>query len=155
MTAAPKRFCSYPGCGVLVTSGMCDKHRTRQRYCKHPGCNQIVIDSNWCQAHEPQRRHDERRGGAAARGYDHTWSKLQRSYMREFPLCGRCEHRGRTRAAQMVHHIVAIRDGGPRLDKSNLLSLCWHCHGKVGGRGESIDQVMIYKRLYQTGSEAG
>jgi 5-methylcytosine-specific restriction protein A len=140
---------------VLVERGMCEKHRTRERYCKHPGCNKIVTDSNWCADHQPQRRYDDRRGPAAARGYDARWQQVRAAYLAKYPLCGRCQSRSVVRAADMVHHIVAIRDGGARLDNDNLLSLCWHCHGKVGGRGESVDQVMVYKRLYQSGSEAG
>jgi 5-methylcytosine-specific restriction endonuclease McrA len=30
----------------------------------------------------------------------------------------------------MVHHIVAIVDGGAPYDDDNLRSLCWVCHGK-------------------------
>jgi len=150
MTAAPKRFCLYPGCPVLVTGGYCDAHRTRQRYCKQSGCGQIVIDGNWCADHQPQRRHDDRRGPASSRGYGQGWPEVRAAYLAKYPLCGRCQARGRTRAADMVHHIIAIRDGGARLDNDNLLSLCWHCHGKVGPRGDSVDQVMQVKRMWQS-----
>lgn len=149
MTAAPKRFCAFPGCGVLVTTGYCDLHKTRQRYCKQPGCSVIVTDSGWCADHQPQRQHDQRRGPAAARGYDRHWQTVRAAYIAQFPLCGRCQALGLVRQADMVHHIVAIRDGGDRLAYNNLLSLCWACHGKVGPSGDSIEQVQQYKRVWQ------
>ena len=150
MTSGPKRFCNYPGCPALVDRGMCDKHRTRQRYCNQPGCNQIVTDSNWCKEHEPDKQHDDRRGSAASRGYDSTWEACRAAYMAKYPLCGRCQRQGRVRSADMVHHIISIRDGGARLDYSNLLSVCWHCHGRFGGKGETVAQVRQYKQAYQS-----
>jgi len=58
--------------------------------------------------------------------------------------------RGLVKQADMVHHIVAIADGGDRLAYSNLLSLCWACHGKVGPGGDSVDAVFGYKRAHQS-----
>lgn len=150
MTAAPKRFCAFPGCGVIVAGGYCDLHKTRQRYCKQPGCSVIVTDGNWCADHQPQRRLDDRRGSAASRGYDRRWQTVRAAYMAQYPLCGRCQARGLVKQADMVHHIIAIADGGDRLTYSNLLSLCWTCHGKVGPGGDSIEQVQQYKRVWQT-----
>lgn len=149
MPGGVKRFCLYPGCSAIVAGGYCDKHLTRQRYCLYPGCNQIVTDSNWCADHQPQRRHDERRGSAAARGYDRRWQTVRAAYMAQYPLCGRCQMRGLVKQADMVHHIVAIADGGARLDFDNLISLCWACHGKVGPSGDTVGQVMQYKGLFQ------
>ena len=145
-----KRPCRQPCCPALVDRGYCDKHRTRQRYCMQPGCNQIITDGSWCQAHHPDKLHDDRRGSAASRGYGQGWPQVRMAYLLAWPLCGRCQQRGRTRAADMVHHIVAIRDGGARLDNDNLLSLCWHCHGKVGPQGDSVAVVMSYKQAYQS-----
>ena len=70
--------------------------------------------------------------------------------MAQYPLCGRCQMRGLVKQADMVHHIVAIADGGDRLAYSNLLSLCWACHGKVGPGGDSVDAVFGYKRAHQS-----
>lgn len=145
----PMRFCLYPGCPALVNGGYCDKHKARQRYCKQPGCGQIVTDSNWCADHQPAKQHDIRRGSAASRGYDRDWSRVQAAYRKKYPLCGRCQALGIVKQSDMVHHIVAITDGGPRLAFDNLLSLCWQCHGKVGPCGDSIQKVQDYKRLYQ------
>lgn len=144
-----KRPCRQPGCPALVERGYCDKHKTRERYCAQPRCGRVVTDSNWCEEHQPQRQHDQRRGPAAARGYDRQWQAVRASYISRYPLCGRCEARGLVRPADMVHHIVAIADGGDRLAFGNLLSLCWPCHGKVGPGGDSIAQVLEYKRVWQ------
>lgn len=31
--------------------------------------------------------------------------------------------------AAMVDHIKEIKDGGARLDESNVMAMCWKCHG--------------------------
>jgi 5-methylcytosine-specific restriction endonuclease McrA len=33
-----------------------------------------------------------------------------------------------------VHHITPLKQGGARLDPSNLMSLCNSCHNRVHGR---------------------
>lgn len=149
MNGRPTRFCMFAGCPALVAFGYCDKHKHRARYCKQPGCGQQVTDSNWCADHQPTKQHDIRRGSSASRGYDRTWGKVQAAYKQAFPLCGRCQAMGTIKQMDMVHHIIAIADGGARLEYSNLLSLCWSCHGRVGPVGDSIEQVRTYKQLYQ------
>lgn len=127
----PKRFCNYPGCSVLVERGMCEKHRSRERYCAAPGCNRVVTDGSYCDEHNPRKRHDDKRGNAASRGYDAAWSRVRKSYLAAYPLCELCKQEGRVAAAALVHHVVSIRDGGARLDFNNLQALCVACHGRV------------------------
>jgi 5-methylcytosine-specific restriction protein A len=44
----------------------------------------------------------------------------------EEPICRHCQ----INASQMVDHIVALADGGTRLDRSNLQALCLRCHAR-------------------------
>jgi len=52
-----------------------------------------------------------------------AWKKARDHQLKRFPLCIKCQ-----RPATMVDHIVEIRDGGERLDPSNLQSMCKSCH---------------------------
>lgn len=114
MPSAPSHPCSRPHCGRLTTQrGMC-------RRCS--------------------RASDLLRGGAAARGYDREWGELSRWWLGRYPWCGqrsdgtlyadqsRCAARGARVRAEVTDHIVALRDGGARLDRDNLQSLCRGCN---------------------------
>lgn len=95
--------------------------------CRRPGCRGLVRDGV-CSVCGDLRRitaaeHDERRGSARERGYDYRWERLRRMHLAGEPLCRMCG-----RPADLVDHIVPIRDGGERLDERNLQSLCRSCH---------------------------
>jgi 5-methylcytosine-specific restriction protein A len=93
----PPRRC--PSCGNPVTTRRC------------PTCTQ---------------QFDQRRGLAAARGYDAKWRHLRAYHLSAHPLCEDCGH-----PAAHVHHVVDIAvDPSRRLDPSNLLSLCAPCHDR-------------------------
>jgi 5-methylcytosine-specific restriction enzyme A len=116
-----RRPCFTPGCPALVAKG--DKH---------------------CPTHttEAARKDIEQRGTAARRGYDGEWREVQAAHLKAHPWCARCQRRGRKRKAVLVHHIIALRDGGARLDPKNHESACRHCHGieteeEVKARGGS------------------
>jgi 5-methylcytosine-specific restriction endonuclease McrA len=109
--------CPYPHCRRLTTGGACRLHR---------------------------RARDRARGTARARGYDADWQALSRDWLRRFPWCGqradgrlyaehsRCVRRGRRTLAAVTDHIVSLRDGGARLDRGNLQSLCVSCNTRKG-----------------------
>lgn len=50
-------------------------------------------------------------------------------FIKENPLCVECES-----VAEVVDHIVSIRDGGDKLSWSNLQSMCHKCHNRKSGR---------------------
>ena len=57
------------------------------------------------------------------------WQKLRSAKLDDQPLCENCERNGLVIGATVVHHKIAIRDGGdpfPELD--GLEALCWVCH---------------------------
>jgi|TARA_R110000824_G_scaffold238460_1_gene427248 5-methylcytosine-specific restriction endonuclease McrA len=58
------------------------------------------------------------------------WKTLRNFYISEFPLCKWCEEEGITNKADIVDHIKEIKDGGSKLDQSNLMSLCHKHHSQ-------------------------
>lgn len=120
MAIAPPRPCRVPGCPALVKGGgYCDTHAARA----------------------PNRMADLHRGSAASRGYDAHWVRIRAQFLRMHPLCGdaidpdalnvdgasRCRSEGRVTAAQVVDHVVALRDNGTNAH-ANLRALCKRCH---------------------------
>lgn len=80
---------------------------------------------------------DKRRGDAKSRGYDQNWRDARDFYLHDHPLCEDCVEQGYfDRAAEEVHHMVALRNGGARLDPENFRGLCKSCHSKRTTRGE-------------------
>lgn len=59
-----------------------------------------------------------------------NWRRLRASFLRLHPLCRACAGQERTVAATVVDHVVPIKDGGGRLDPSNLQPLCISCHNR-------------------------
>ena len=39
--------------------------------------------------------------------------------------------KGIAKEADLVHHIVPVREGGALLDEQNLMSLCNECHSRI------------------------
>jgi 5-methylcytosine-specific restriction enzyme A len=71
------------------------------------------------------------------RGYDQDWENARALYLAAHPLCEDCIGRGYyDRASKEVHHKIALRRGGARLDPENFRALCKICHSKRTARGE-------------------
>jgi 5-methylcytosine-specific restriction protein A len=78
------------------------------------------------------KRYDMKRGTPAERGYDSRWKKVRERYLRKHPFCEECEKTTPfPNAANEVHHIVPINEGGKILDENNLMALCKSCHSKI------------------------
>lgn len=94
--------------------------------CKHPGCPELTSD-RFCQRH----RHQHEKASASARGYEHKWRNARAKYLKEHPLCVRCQQESRLTKATVVDHIQPHRgDGKLFWDKSNWQNLCKRCHDK-------------------------
>lgn len=92
--------------------------------CKHPNCPGFTKDK-FCDRH----RHQHERASANERGYDHKWRQARAKYLKERPLCVRCQEEDRLTKATVVDHIIPHRgDGKLFWDKSNWQSLCKRCH---------------------------
>ncbi len=83
------------------------------------------------------RRLDQQRGSASARGYDAAWRRLRLRVLQEEPCCRFCERQGLTVPATEVDHIVPLRLAPERrLDRGNLQALCKPCHDRAKQRAE-------------------
>lgn len=116
--------------------------RAAPRPCTYPRCGKFSLPGNSrCAEHlaNLRREQDKKRGDSGDRGYGGVWQKARATFLRQHPLCVRCEQKGLTAAAIVVDHIVAHcidrTKGEPtaeqqRLfwDTSNWQSLCAACH---------------------------
>ena len=120
MPFAPKRPCKKPACGSLVESG-------GNGYCEtHVGLGRQQNCERWA-------AHDRTRGNSAERGYDARWRRFRTWFLNRHPMCE--SDKGCNRAADEVHHIHKISDGGARLDEMNCMALCRLHHLALAGKG--------------------
>ena len=108
MPKKPKRPCSYPGCGRLTDDQYCGEHkhsieRQYNRYLRDPDTN---------------------------KRYGRAWKKLRARFLLLHPLCEHCKSEGRITAAEEVHHILPLANGGTN-DVRNLMALCKSCHSRI------------------------
>ena len=101
MPIMPKRQCQ---CGAIV-SGDCPECKAKYK-----------------------QQYDKDRGSSTQRGYDRKWGKARRVYLTKNPLCIDCKAKGITRAANVVHHIIPLDQGGAKYSSNNLMALCRECH---------------------------
>jgi 5-methylcytosine-specific restriction protein A len=102
---------------------------------------------------------DDRRGSAAARGYDHRWQAASASHLRRSPLCVCCLAQGVTRAAMLVDHVLPAQQR-PALFwvRSNWQSLCRSCHGLKRSlevrwiKGQVGDEALRLDRVRECGA---
>lgn len=98
----------------------------------------MLVESGRCQKHTSA--HEQRRGSAKERGYDHPWAEYSKRFRAEHPLCGeradgsfdavhsRCVQQGLETPAQCVDHVVPMSQGGAKWDPSNHMSACLPCN---------------------------
>jgi len=113
-----------------------------KKLCNHAGCSQLVdYNQKYCLKHQleaPKRgkadsyAYKKEKYGKYFRFYhSKAWRKLSEQYRYKQPCCEQCLKDGIVRKADVVDHIVELRDDwSKRLDESNLQSLCHSCHYK-------------------------
>ncbi|WP_036574766.1 HNH endonuclease [Oceanobacillus picturae] len=116
------------------------------RPCGEFGCNNLTRNS-YCKTHEKNLQETTRNYNQYKRDpkvnafYKSTkWQRVRAvALARDKGLCQRCLKRGNIRQAQVVHHIIEVRDDWEqRYGLDNLESLCHGCHNaehKTGPRG--------------------
>lgn len=117
MPPQPLRECKAHGCKALTREGYCPDH-------KH------------VQQEETKHYNKHSRNKTITSFYKSTdWKRTRELVLlRDNRLCQRCLREHRFTPADMVHHIVEVKqDWSKRLDLSNLESLCNACHNKVHG----------------------
>ncbi|MFY0521175.1 HNH endonuclease signature motif containing protein [Lysinibacillus sp. UGB7] len=77
-----------------------------------------------------------------------AWKKARKlALIRDNYLCQGCLSKKRFTSAEMVHHIVEVKDDiNLRLELSNLESLCNGCHNKRHNRSEHRGKKITKKR---------
>lgn len=103
MPKSPKRPCNHQGCPALTNDAYCEKHRkqTAREY------NTNVRDQELHKFYNSKQ-----------------WRDIRKEVLlRDLYTCITCGQR-----AEIVDHIVEIKDGGCRTCKDNLQSLCRACH---------------------------
>ena len=116
--------------------------------CRHPGCAAVLATPGYCERHRRlvKKTQDERRGSAAARGYDARWRKARAVFLSLNPLCAECRRHGRTVAASVVDHVKPHKGNRTLFwDERNWQALCKPCHDaktarEDGGFGNSSDR---------------
>ena len=119
------------------------------RPCMQPGCPETAMaQSSRCLKHkrekqtlEIKRRMESPEAREHKRFYDSaTWRKFRLEVLRREPLCRACRALGCVRLADMVDHIVPIKQGGDRLSWANCQPLCSDCHQVK--RGEEAHGIL-------------
>ena len=114
MPRKPKKPCAYPGCPNLTDTRYCDEHKSLET--------------------------DEWRSGSRNGFYlSPEWKRKRKEFLDEHPFCASCG-----RPAEVVDHIVPVRQGGALLDDDNLQSLCQACHSRKSVREGSRYGRKVY-----------
>lgn len=101
---------------------------------------------------EWRKRYEARveRPSMEARGYDKDWFRMRAIILRAEPNCRACAAEGVERKAEIVDHIVTIRDAPHlRLEPTNLQPLCRAHHNAKTNR---FDGGMGNRKANRTGS---
>ncbi|MGV3285797.1 HNH endonuclease signature motif containing protein [Bacillus wiedmannii] len=115
MSYKPKKSCAYPMCINLTTEQYCEKHKQEAT-----------------KTYDKYQRDNQTTAFYKSVGWRITRAK---ALVRDCYLCQRCLKDKKLTPADMVHHIVEVKeDWSKRLDINNLESLCNSCHNKVHGK---------------------
>lgn len=108
------------------------------RPCREINCNNLTRDT-WCESHkknqlEITRNYNQYKRDDTINGFYRgtDWQRIRKSALvRDNYLCQRCLKQKKIQKAQVVHHVVEIKeDWNQRLNLDNLESLCRTCHNR-------------------------
>lgn len=107
--------------------------------CGYPNCPELT-ETQYCPAHQKVMSSRYNRYGRSPdmkRRYNGAWPRISKRFIAAHPLCEVCKREGRITAAEEVHHIIPLANGGTH-NESNLMALCKECHSRItakeGGR---------------------
>jgi 5-methylcytosine-specific restriction endonuclease McrA len=66
--------------------------------------------------------------------YDRRWRQVRLLVLRRDGYLCQIQGPGCAGQADAVDHVIALRQGGPRLDPGNLVAACSHCNSAKGNR---------------------
>lgn len=117
MIIIPKRKCNKINCNELIDfkETYCNKHK------------ELINQSN-----KDYERYRTERDKTYIKFYQsREWKNTRKSVMLEDGLCQECLRQGYYKQADVVDHIIELKDDwDKRLDKDNLEPLCHSCHNK-------------------------
>lgn len=111
--------------------------------CRQSGCRTLLDAPGFCTQHrrevfKAQKQSVTEDYKERNRFYQRKeWKAARALHLQLEPLCRSCRKSGRLVAATVVDHIIAIDDGGAKLDQENLQSLCKPCHNRKTRHDES------------------
>ena len=103
--------------------------------CGYSGCPALT-DRQYCPEHQKLVSSHYNRYGRTPemkRRYNDAWPRIRKAFVAAHPLCEVCQREGRVTAAEEVHHIVPLAQGGTHED-ANLMALCKECHSRITAR---------------------
>ena len=105
-----------------------------KRPCRFKNCPALTDSpSGYCKEHEKLIESNYNRFGRtpeAKKRYGYKWRKIRAAFLAANPLCEMCKRQGKYTAANEVHHVKPLADGGTN-DFENLMPLCKSCHSKI------------------------
>jgi 5-methylcytosine-specific restriction endonuclease McrA len=131
------------------------------RICGKVGCNELVKkEDKYCEAHMKQKKvfikeshkwYKKNRDDDWEQKFYNSkhWERARDNALdRDKYLCKMCYREKKITKADMVHHIIELKENRELgLDEENLISLCDACHKKVHakyrGQGKSLMQQIL------------
>ncbi len=96
-----------------------------RKYCAKYPCNQLAVNGAYCNEHTPAPAPKE----TDPFYLSVQWRRFREWYLGKHPLCEKCKAEGRGDiVAEMVDHIIEIKDGGELTTEDNAMAMCWKCH---------------------------
>jgi 5-methylcytosine-specific restriction protein A len=89
----------------------------------------VPANARYCDQHKSKQRGkgEYPRTSDTNQTYDKAWREVRNLYLAHHQICELCG----MRQASEVHHVIAVEDGGARLEESNLQALCKPCHSRL------------------------
>lgn len=129
----PKKVCNYSGCNNLVNMNetCCSEHRVESDKKRH-------------KCYKVRRKDKEEQAFYNSK----EWHIVRTNIIaRDLGLCKVCLSKNRIRVADVVHHIIELKESRELgLRTSNLLSLCNSCHQEIHSK---YRKGMVTKRNAQ------
>lgn len=125
MPVAPPSVCTAPHCRRLAEAG-------RTRCSQHHAEWVARRGEQLAKAHS---KYNKRRPATDAFYKTQAWKRKSQKFRERHPVCVECDRLGLVVDAELVDHIIPYRlrpDLG--LVDSNLRSLCWSCHSRIGAK---------------------